>query len=121
MFITRSLCAPPAARDQTSEVEEDGDRRFSDLLTRTEWMQLPADVRRRFSKRLESGAAIYTGQVSLCRISTAGWLLAQTLRVIGAPLPLSDTAGMPTVVSVTEEGASGGQNWTRIYGRPSGF
>jgi Domain of unknown function (DUF4166) len=121
MSITGSFCALPAALDEASEAEHDGDRRFSDLLTPAEWMQLPADVRRRFSKRLESGAAIYSGHVSLCRISAAGWLLAQILRVIGAPLPLSDMAGMPTVVSVTEEGASGGQNWTRIYGRPSGF
>jgi uncharacterized protein DUF4166 len=121
MSITGSFCALPAALDETSEAEHGGDRRFSDLLTPAEWMQLPADVRRRFSKRLESGAAIYSGHVSLCRISAAGWLLAQILRVIGAPLPLSDMAGMPTVVSVTEEGASGGQNWTRIYGRPSGF
>ncbi len=121
MSITRSFWESPAALDETSEAEQSGDRRFSDLLTRAEWMQLPADVRRRFSKKLGSGAAIYTGHVSMCRISAAGWLLAQVLRVIGAPLPLSDTIGMPTVVSVTAEGASGGQNWTRIYGRPSGF
>jgi Domain of unknown function (DUF4166) len=119
--MTPFSCKSSAALGESSETERPGDRRFSDLMTMADWLQLPTDVRRRFSKKLGSGAAIYTGHVSLCRISGTGWLLAQTLRVIGAPLPLSDTPGMPTVVSVTEEGASGGQNWTRIYGRPSGF
>jgi hypothetical protein len=121
MSMTLLSCESPAALDESSETGQPGDRRFSNLMSRADWMQLPTDVRRRFSKNLATGAAIYTGHVSLCRISSAGWLLAQALRVIGAPLPLCNTTGMPTVVSVTEEGESGGQNWTRIYGRPSGF
>lgn len=121
MSVAPSSYESAAALDESSDAEQSGDRRFSDLMTRAEWTQLPTDVRRRFSKKLSGEAAIYTGHVSMCRISTAGWLLAQALRVIGAPLPLSPTAGTPTVVSVTEEGASGGQNWTRIYGRASGF
>ena len=28
---------------------------------------------------------------------------------------LARQTGLPTVVSVTEEGVSGGQNWTRVY------
>ena len=57
----------------------------------------------------------------MCTMSRAGWLLAQALRVIGAPLPLARQIGLPAVVTVTEDHASGGQNWTRVYARASGF
>ena len=33
----------------------------------------------------------------------------------------SHDVGVPAVVTVTEDGASGGQVWTRMYGRPRGF
>jgi hypothetical protein len=48
-------------------------------------------------------------------------MLAQSLRIFGAPLPIADTSGLPTVVAVTEDAASGGQNWTRIFSRRLGF
>jgi hypothetical protein len=51
----------------------------------------------------------------------AGWLLAQVLRLVGGPLPTTRCAHVPSVVSVTEDKASGGQAWTRIYACPHGF
>jgi hypothetical protein len=56
-----------------------------------------------------------------CRLSAAGWLLAQLGRLIGAPLPLSGDADVPACVSVTEDPSFAGQFWTRIYGRRRGF
>lgn len=102
--------------------ELSGDFRFRELLSPAEWAALPPAVRHRFSKRLSDAAtAVYTGHVTMCAMSRAGWLLAQALRVIGAPLPLARQIGLAAVVSVTEDHASGGQNWTRVYARKSGF
>lgn len=115
------------ARPKTLDVhaavaEQIGDFRFRSLLSPAAWAALPPAVRHRFSKRLAGGAtAVYTGHVTICAMSRAGWLLAQALRIIGAPLPLARQTALPTVVTVTEERASGGQNWTRVYARKSGF
>ena len=99
-----------------------GDLRFRALLSNHAWASLPPAVRRRFSKRLAGGAAaIYTGRVTEIRISKLGRGLAQILRLIGAPLPLTSTRNAPTVVTVTEDAASGGQNWTRLFARDRGF
>jgi hypothetical protein len=65
MSMTPFSCVSSAALDESSETEQPGDRRFSELMTMADWLQLPTDVRRRFSKKLGSGAAIYTGHVSL--------------------------------------------------------
>lgn len=54
-------------------------------------------------------------------MSRAGWLLAQAMRLIGGPLPTARDAGLPAFVSVTEDLASGGQIWTRLYARRGGF
>ncbi|GEP11990.1 DUF4166 domain-containing protein [Methylobacterium gnaphalii] len=98
------------------------DFRFRALIPEAQWASLPEAVRRRFSKRLPQGAsAVYVGQVVSTRMSLAGWLLAQATRIIGSPLPLSRAAGMASVVSVTEDPQGGGQIWTRLYARPSGF
>ncbi len=98
------------------------DTRFQRLMSADDWAALPPAVRRRFSRRHDGEAtAVYVGHVTTCRLSRAGWLLAQALRIVGAPLPLSRARGLPTVVTVTGEGASGGQNWTRIYTRERGF
>jgi hypothetical protein len=87
-----------------------------------DWMSLPAAIRRRFSKRLAGGhTAVYAGEILETRISTAGWCLAQLARLIGAPLPTSTDSGVPTVVTVTEDMATGGQIWTRLYARRNGF
>ncbi|MGH7736144.1 MAG: DUF4166 domain-containing protein [Gemmatimonadales bacterium] len=98
------------------------DLRFRALLGETGWNALSPAVRRRFSKRLEGGAsAIYTGTVTALHMSRIGWALAQALRLIGGPLPLSAETGLPSIVSVTEDRVSGGQIWTRHYARRRGF
>lgn len=99
-----------------------GDLRFSRLLGATAWAALPEAVRARFSKRYAPGRSVsYAGTVTECRMSRAGWLLAQLGRAIGAPLPLDRGGGMAAVVTVTEHGPSGGQVWTRVYARQDGF
>lgn len=98
------------------------DARFRALVGEADWRRLPEAVRARFSKRLASArVAIYPGVIEEVRFSRAGWLLAQLCRLIGAPLPLHRDKGVPATVSVSEDGNSGGQCWTRIYGRRHGF
>ena len=98
------------------------DTRFRHLVGEAGWRRLPEAVRRRFSKRLSGNRlARYEGMVLEVRQSRAGWLLAQLCRVIGAPLPLHRDCGVPAVVIVSEDRASGGQCWSRIYARESGF
>jgi hypothetical protein len=98
------------------------DLRFRALLGTAAWARLPAAVRARFAHRPGEKAVIsYAGMVVECRMNAAGWLLGQACRLIGAPLPLCRTPGMPAAVVVTDDGATGGQHWTRLYGRPRGF
>jgi hypothetical protein len=97
------------------------DHRFRALLGAEGWAMLPAAVRARFAKRLGNEAVTYAGTVVECRMSRAGWLLAQACRLIGAPLPLGRDPGAPAGVAVTADAATGGQHWTRIYGRAHGF
>ena len=79
-------------------------------------------IRRRFSKRLAGGnTVVYAGEVRETRLSRAGWWLAQAVRVIGGPLPTTRDAHVPSVVTVTEDMATGGQIWTRLYARRNGF
>ncbi len=121
MNPARSLNTDPA-RETSTINSELGDLRFRTLLSDEAWASLPPAVRKRFSKRLNGGAtAIYCGRVTEIRVSKLGRVLAQFLRVIGAPLPLSSTINAPTVVTVTEDAASGGQNWTRLFARNRGF
>ncbi|MEI9988853.1 MAG: DUF4166 domain-containing protein [Rhizomicrobium sp.] len=99
-----------------------GDPRFRALLRAEEWAALPAPVRARFSKRLTGGdSVVYVGEVAETAITRAGWLFAQAARLIGGPLPLFDETGIPAIVTVTEDAASGGQVWTRMYARRRGF
>jgi hypothetical protein len=104
-----------------------GDLRFRALVPAADWGRLPLPIRRRFSKRLADGeTAVYVGQVLETHLSRAGWLLAQLLRLIGAPLPTAPDAHfpgvhVPSVVTVTEETATGGQIWTRLYARRRSF
>jgi hypothetical protein len=107
----------------TAEAEgELGDLRFRALVSDDDWAALPPPVRRRFSKRLAGGrTVIYGGEVEKTWLSRTGWLLAQALRLIGAPLPTARDIGVPSVVTVTEDVATGGQIWTRLYARRRGF
>jgi len=98
------------------------DLRFRRLLGAAAWERLPNAVQRRFAKRLAAGCAVtYRGRIESCAMNPAGWLLAQACRAIGAPLPLDRAPGMAAVVTVTEDGAGGGQVWSRLYARPRGF
>jgi hypothetical protein len=99
-----------------------GDLRFRALLSEDEWAALPLSIRKRFSKRLRGGdTTVYVGEVIETRMSAAGWLLAQAARLIGGPLPVSHDARVPSVVTVTEDAATNGQHWTRLYARRRGF
>ena len=109
----------PAERRVQASV---GDLRFRKLVGEEAWASLPEAIRARFGKRVQDcKAAVYVGEVLDCRMSRLGWLLAQLGRLIGSPLPLSRDCDVPVVVSVTEDAEFGGQFWTRIYGRRSGF
>ena len=108
----------PAMRDEDDALY---DYRFRRLVPRAAWDALPEDIRRRFSKRLTgAAAATYSGEIVWTRLSAAGWLLAQFCRAIGAPLPLAPSGPAPAAVAVSEDRASGGQCWSRLYGRASG-
>lgn len=99
-----------------------GDPRFRALLGAADWERLPSEVRRRFAQRLAGGDTItYVGQVLETRMSRFGWVLAQLARVIGAPFPTRRDGLTPAIVSVTEDTATGGQIWTRVYARRGGF
>jgi len=99
-----------------------GDMRFRQLLGSAAWHQLPAAVRERFSKRLEGGrTVVYVGRTTHMRMNRVGVVLAQLARIIGGPLPLSRDVDVPSVVTVTEDVATGGQIWTRLYAHRNGF
>jgi Domain of unknown function (DUF4166) len=110
-------------RPQDGLLEADiGDLRFRTLLSDHDWASLPPPVRRRFSKRLAGGrTAVYVGEVVETRMSKVGYALAQVARLIGGPFPVSTDSDVPSVVSVTEDMATGGQIWTRLYARRAGF
>jgi hypothetical protein len=91
-------------------------------MAEQEWASLPSAIRRRFSKRLAGGETIvYAGEILESWMSRAGWWLVQAARLIGGPLPVTTSVHVPSVVTVTEDMATGGQIWTRIYTRRNGF
>ena len=98
-----------------------GDLRFRTLIGEAAWALLPEAVRARFGKSVAGRVVVYAGEIVECRMSKAGRLLAQLMRLVGAPLPLSTDTFVPAVVSVSEDAEAGGQFWTRIYGRSTGF
>ncbi len=111
----------PAGCDETPDVML-ADLRFRALLSSDDWALLPPATRKRFSKRLAGGdTAVYAGEVVEVAFSRAGWWLAQIARLIGGPLPVSADTRVPSIVTVTEDTATGGQVWTRIYARRNGF
>ena len=111
------LPVPPASDTRLLD-----DTRFHALLPDEEWGRLPVAIWRRFSKRLGDGkTVVYVGEVEQACFSPIGWWIAQAARVIGGPLPTGCDVGVPMVVTVTEDAASGGQIWTRICARRDGF
>ncbi len=119
--VERRVQAPePTAVAQTACRTYDA--RFRRLLNSQSWDKLPAAVRRRFTKRVGPNSLVtYRGKVIETRHSMLGQLFAQLCRLIGAPLPLFHDADCPAVVVVSEDAPSGGQCWTRIYHRRTGF
>ena len=112
----------PGHKPEPRSKPELGDVRFRALMSEAEWASLPRAIRRRFSKRLAGGQTIvYAGEILESWTSRTGWWLAQAARLIGGPLPLKSNAHVPSVVTVTEDMASGGQIWTRLYARRKGF
>jgi hypothetical protein len=112
--------ALPASPPSSAKLLDDC--RFRTLLSDHDWGRLPLAVWRRFSKRLADGRTIvYLGEVDDVSMSRIGWWLAQLARVIGGPLPTGAETGVPMIVTVTEDAASGGQIWTRICARRDGF
>src|SRR5450631_22717 len=98
------------------------DIRFRALLSDEDWGRLPLATWRRFSKRLGAGnTALYVGEVVEVRFSRIGWWISQLARLIGGPLPTGAETPVPSIVTVTEDAATGGQVWTRIYTRSRGF
>lgn len=98
------------------------DIRFRILVGAAGWSRLPEAVRRRFSKRLGgTQVVLYRGTVVETRLSRLGWWLAQMLRPMGAPLPLRRERDVAAVVCVSEDAATGGQCWSRLYASHSGF
>jgi len=119
MRIEASVLEAPSGRPRD---DDGGDARFRALMRTEDWESLPAAIRRRFSKRLANGSTVlYAGEVLETTMSRTGWLWAQVLRLIGGPLPLTRNRHVPAVVVVTEDHASRGQVWTRLYGRPGRF
>ena len=111
------LPLPPASDTQLFD-----DHRFRALLPDEDWGRLPVAIWRRFSKRLGEGKTVaYVGEIDDASFSPVGWWVAQIARVIGGPLPTGCETGVPIIVTVTEDAASGGQIWTRICARRNGF
>lgn len=118
--VRQSRGPGPAQQAPASEVL--GDLRFRALLAPEAWEALPLAIRRRFSERLAGGRTVtYSGTIVELRMSQLGWWLAQAARLVGGPLPLSRAVQVPATVAVTEDEVTGGQFWTRIYGRHKAF
>src|ERR1700712_3124125 len=85
------------------------DRRFHNLLPDEDWGRLPLAIWRRFSKRFADGeTVVYVGEGEGAIFAPAVFWLAQLARLIGGPLPTGTETGVPMVVTVTEDAASGG-------------
>ncbi len=109
-------------RRAAAEPSPQGDAPFRRLLGEERWQALPAGTRRRFARHVGANACVsYVGEVVECRMSTAGWLLAQAGRLAGAPLPLCRDTGVAASVSVTGDSSGRAQYWMRQYGRRDRF
>jgi Domain of unknown function (DUF4166) len=89
---------------------------FRALVSGAEWKRLPVAIQRRFERHLAVGESVtYVGKVASTERTALGWIWAQLLRVIGAPLPLAALSHSPSVVVVTGDRDVRAQVWTRIY------
>jgi hypothetical protein len=119
-YVAQSRGEPvPTAPDSIQPL---GDLRFRALVPDEDWSNLPAPIRNRFTKRLAGGHTIvYVGEVLEARMALLGHWLAQAARLFGSPFPTACDVHVPSVVTVTEDIATGGQIWTRLYTRRRGF
>lgn len=117
--------AGAASRSGTDHNANSGvcvDQRFRNLVGNEAWGRLPRLVQRRFARALADGeSCVFLGEVAETRVSVFGRLIGRMLLPFGSPLPLRSTRRTPAAVVVTEDHASGGQLWTRIYGRAGHF
>jgi len=121
-MLARFRSLVPGSSEAPSGETTLGDLRFAALIGADAWANLPAAVRRRFCKPVTQGrTAVYVGEVTETQLSVCGRLLAQAARLIGSPFPTSTDRNVPAVVTVTEDFATGGQIWTRLYARRAGF
>ena len=113
---------PAATNDNLAKLSTHGSK-FEHILAPHDWAALPQAVRARFSKNPNAPESqLYRGYVVYTRRNFIGGVLAQTLRLIGAPLPLDkDNVDATAIVTVTPDPKSKGQIWTRQYGRAKGF
>jgi hypothetical protein len=124
MMASQSKISQPPIRSDSEQCPDAAlcDLRFRRLLSDDDWKRLPPATRQRFSKRLADGhTTVYVGEVVEISFSWVGWWLAQVARLIGGPLPISTDTHVPSIVTVTEDAATSGQVWTRIYARRNGF
>lgn len=118
--MLRNVTVPDAGGAKREAVSHD--LRFSVLTGAAGWRRLPPAVRERFGRRLGPGVSVtYAGEIVDAHRTHFGYVLAQLCRLIGGPLPLYDDINVPAVVTVIEDNATGGQFWTRMYGRARGF
>ncbi|HEY4644889.1 MAG TPA: DUF4166 domain-containing protein [Steroidobacteraceae bacterium] len=111
-----------AGRPSLPRSREVEDARFRNLLDPEEWSRLPSPIQRRFTHALADGeSSAFLGEVAETRLSLFGRLISCVLLLFGAPLPLQPAQRTSAAVIVTEDHASGGQLWTRIYGRIGRF
>jgi hypothetical protein len=124
MMALQSKISKPPTRADSEQCPDAAlcDLRFRTLLPDDDWKRLPPATRQRFSKRLADGrTAVYVGEIIEISFSRIGWWLAQAARLIGGPLPISTDRHVASIVTVTEDAATSGQVWTRIYARRNGF
>src|SRR5690242_15850952 len=113
-LLAQQLPSPDEIHDKSVD-KSLGDLRFRNLLSREDWLALPAPVQRRFSKRLGPGdTVVYVGEVVETAIAPLGRVFGRLARLLGGPLPTCCDAQVPAVVTVTEDARSGGQNWSRL-------
>ena len=112
-----------AADCEASNDNTDRSGPYAALLGPKDWSALPAAVRARFSQRPHIlSPTIYRGYVISTDYSRAGYVLAQLLRCIGGPLPLTQGhCDTPASVIVSHDPDSQTQYWTRHYERHGQF
>jgi hypothetical protein len=88
---------------------------YRGLLGEKAWQRLHPDIRKRFDYAAGHKAICYEGVMKTVGMSTAGALLAQCCRLIGAPLALHRGHDIPIQVNVYPNAKLNGTTWDRLY------